>query len=61
MPEQTTSYPAQYRPSRCPKVCAEALFDRLQHHVARVGAGYSGIGDRGPGDDLTVEGVDNEG
>lgn len=31
MPEQTASYPAQYGPSRCPRVCAEALFDRLQH------------------------------
>ncbi|MNE59317.1 hypothetical protein D3C80_1544030 [compost metagenome] len=39
----------------------EAFLDRLQHHVADVRAGYSGIGERRPSDDLPVEGVDDEG
>lgn len=38
----------------------EPLFDRLQHHVAYVRARDVCIGDRRPGDDLAVEGIDDE-
>ncbi len=41
--------------------CCEPLFNCLQHHVAHVSAGNACIGYRRPGDDLAVEGVDDEG
>lgn len=37
------------------------FLDRLEHHVAHIGAGYPGIGDSRPGDDLPVESINNEG
>ena len=40
---------------------AEALLDRLQHHVAYIGAADAGTADGGPGNDLAIEGIDDEG
>jgi hypothetical protein len=37
------------------------LGECLQHHVAQVRAGDACIGDRRPGNDLPVEGIDDEG
>ncbi|MNN33809.1 hypothetical protein D3C81_1475810 [compost metagenome] len=40
--------------------CMEAFLDRLQHHIAHVRAGDARIGNCRPGNDLAVEGIDDE-
>ena len=39
----------------------EPPFDRIEHQVAHVRAANAGAGDRFPGDDLAIVGVDDEG
>ena len=39
----------------------EALLHRLQHHVAHIRSADAGAADGGPGDDLAIEGIDDEG